>query len=395
MTDFAVVGAGPVGLFVACLLTAAGREVVVLEQDDGARQSGAAGHSGAAGPHQPYASRGGEQGTGRSRAIGIHPPALEALATVGVAAELIDLGVPIHSARLMCGADHLGSLSLRECPEPYPFVLSLPQHATEDVLFRALERQRPRSVSFGARVVAVRQRPASMELVLADGSVLQTGFVIGCDGRSSRVRESLAVPVIGGALDHHYVMADLPDDTSLGYEAAISLSRQGVVESFPLPKRRRRWVARVPRRHDQATASAVASLVERRTGYTIDPGGATATAFTAERRVAGSFTGERWALAGDAAHVISPIGGQGMNLGLIGALDLVRALTATRAERLLAAYDRRQRARAYAAARRASQNMFLGSERLPEAFLRAALRTVLIPALSPRFARYYTMRGLR
>ncbi len=367
MIDFAVVGAGPVGLCVGCLLAAAGRDVVVL--DEGARPAG-------------------------TRSIGIHPPALEVLNQIDTAEEMIAAGSRIRSARLLLGAEHIGTLSLAGCPAPFRFVLTLPQHETERILCQRLERLRPGTLQRGARVVGVTRGATGTELAMEDGEPVRCRFVIGCDGRLSRVRDALGVAIEGGALGHHYLMADMPEDGSLGEDAAISLGHSGVVEAFPLPGGRRRWVARFAKRPDGLSAQDLAEVVYVRTGIAIDPGDASASAFTAEKRIATRLTGDGWALVGDAAHVISPIGGQGMNLGLLGGRALVDALLSSDRDQALAAYDLSQRARAQAAARRAAVNMLLGGERLLPGIRWAALRTVSLPWLQPRFARYFTMRGL-
>lgn len=126
----------------------------------------------------------------------------------------------------------------------------------------------------------------------------------------------------------------------------------------------------------------------------VDAGDARAAVFTAEKRIAERLVGDGWALAGDAAHVISPIGGQGMNIGLLGGRALVEALLNPQRGRALARYDSTQRRRASAAARRAGLNMLLGSDHLPPGVRWAALHTVSLPGLQARFARYFTMRGL-
>src|SRR5690606_27088671 len=156
-------------------------------------------------------------------------------------------------------------------------VLSLPQHETERILCQRLGRSRQGELRRRARVVAVRREVGTdgsgMALLLENGEALSCRFVIGCDGRLSRVRQSLEVPVVGGALNHHYLMADLAEDGALGADAAISLGDEGVVESFPLPGGRRRWVARFKERPSGRSSADLANVVARRTGIFVDPGG--------------------------------------------------------------------------------------------------------------------------
>jgi 2-polyprenyl-6-methoxyphenol hydroxylase-like FAD-dependent oxidoreductase len=373
MSIIAVVGAGPVGLYLACLLASAGHDVSVLERRlewSGDRQDDL-------------------------RSIGIHPPALEALDLVGAAGPLVECGVAIRRARLFLERRYLGTLSLEGCPPPYPYVLSLPQGVTEGVLEERLERLAPGALRRGWALDTVREVPGGVALELAGGRTLEAEFVVGCDGRLSRVRESLDVPLREAPTRHHYLMADLSDTGELGADAAIWLGGAGVVESFPLPRERRRWVARTAERRWRPALDELTELVLGRTGVALEPppDGA-ASGFSAETRLARRIAGARWALAGDAAHVISPIGGQGMNLGWLGALSLAVALERGVGEWRPAAYELRQRRRAAAAARRAWLNMTLGGDRTPGTLRRAALRTVLAPGVAAHAARYFTMRGL-
>src|SRR5690606_15783737 len=124
------------GLYVGCLLAAAGREVTVLDaRDDAAsgrtthgRSTNGRSTNGRSTDGRSTDDRPTDDGPTTSRSIGIHPPALEALEIVGVADEMINLGSRIRTARLLLGAEHIGDLSLASCPPPYPFVLTLPQH---------------------------------------------------------------------------------------------------------------------------------------------------------------------------------------------------------------------------------------------------------------------------
>lgn len=368
MNSVAIVGAGPVGLYLACLLADSGRGVSVLERRGAPAEA--------------------------ARSIGVHPPALEALDRVGVAGCLIERGALIRSARVTVGPRYLGSVSLDSCPPPYPFVLSLDQAETERVLEARLERLAPGALCRNVEVAAANVSADGAILELAGGGSLEAAFVVGCDGRRSRVRESLSVPVLGRAHGDHYLMADVPDATGPAGDALLCLDREGVVESFPLPGGRRRWVARVRRRPALPGWDQLAEVVAGRTGQDPVDARAPVAAFTAETRIASSFAGTNWALAGDAAHVVSPIGGQGMNLGLLGAMELSRALLAREPELALARYGRLQARRARRAARRARLNMVMGHERMPPALRAAILRGLLVPGLERPVARYFTMRGL-
>lgn len=371
MKPVVIVGAGPVGLFLACLLARQGREVIVLERRDSAAS---------------FAS---------SRSIGIHPPALEALNLVGLADPLIACGVAIRRAQVFNEGRRLGSLSLDNCPPPYPFVLSLPQAVTEALFEQRLETLAPGALRRGAEVAAADPRPSGVTVELSDGNLLEAGFLVGCDGHRSPTRRSLPVHSTERTSGHHYLMADLPESSELAGDAAIYLGRAGVVETFPLPFDRRRWVARVSRRPGEAKLEQLARAVAERTGHEL-PGSAAsrATAFSAGTRLIRPLAGDRWALAGDAGHVVSPIGGQGMNLGLLGAVSLIEAGLGSEVEWAPARYDPLQRRRARLAARRAQLNMALGSDTLPPPLRQFALRTLLLPGFSRPAARYFTMRGL-
>jgi 2-polyprenyl-6-methoxyphenol hydroxylase-like FAD-dependent oxidoreductase len=163
--------------------------------------------------------------------------------------------------------------------------------------------------------VAVSGTDAENSTVTAEGR-----FLIGADGAKSAVRAACGIKFFGAAYPHTFVMADFPDSTGWGTEARLYFSRYGSVESFPLPGAYRRFVVRTASFVDSQPAAALAAELPRRCGVKIDKSAARwETAFGVQRFIAATFALPRLFLCGDAAHVMSPIGGQNMNVGFADA----------------------------------------------------------------------------
>lgn len=344
MLDVLIVGGGPAGLFLGALLAQQGVDVQVLERRRLEERS----------PH--------------SRAIGIHPPSLAALERIGLAGPLVESGVRIRrgvarsQGRFVAGL-HFGCLS-----GAYPFVLSLPQTRTEDLLRRRLEELRPGAVRYGLEVRDVEPAGGKVMAAAVAGSggarrECAARYLIGADGARSTVRGALGITT---RLKNHpdtYVMGDFADTTPDGSTAVLYLEPEGIVESFPLPGGVRRWVAWTPSLLEHPTAEGLARTVRRRTGVEIDAAGNTMlSAFAVRSRLAAAMAADRCFLIGDAAHEISPIGGQGMNLGWLDAVELAPLLVRALAGESVAFqhYERRRRLAARRAAVQAQVNMALG-----------------------------------
>jgi len=278
-------------------------------------------------------------------------------------------------------------------------ILALPQHRTETLLEELFTEMGGR-IERGHEVAWLTQSDNTVTVVSRNGSEERrwvADWVIGCDGRHSRIRSLLAIPFNGRAYDDHYVMGDFPDTTGYEADAAIYLDKRGVVECFPLPDGIRRWVARTDRPLAAGTSAmlVLVDLVRERTGVNLD--GDTCSMhsfFTAERYEAERFHLGRVALAGDAAHVISPIGGQGMNLGWMDADWLASFLCNGGKESFPTAYDRHRKRSFRKAARRSELNMFMGRSGALYRVRRILGRVILSPLLQPSFARLFSMNGL-
>lgn len=319
-----VVGAGPVGLTLACELVRRGVKTRVV---DACRVP-----------------------ADRSRALGVQARTLEALDAMGIAEVFVAAGRKIHGVNFYADGGRLAHVSTDDIDSPYSYILSLPQSETERLLGEHL-------VSLGAGV----EREVTLAALAQDGDgvtatlthaggrseLARVAWLVGCDGSHSAVRHALGLPFEGVPYEESFVLADvrikweLPDD-----EAHAFISPDGAMAAFPLPKGLWRLVGEA----DLAapTVDDVARILRERGGpkATVTDGGWVAP-FRIHRRIVPRYREGRVFVAGDAAHIHSPVGGQGMNTGMQDAYNLAWKLALVVAgaarEGLLDSYDAERR----------------------------------------------------
>ncbi|MDQ0743211.1 2-polyprenyl-6-methoxyphenol hydroxylase-like FAD-dependent oxidoreductase [Clavibacter sp. B3I6] len=355
-------------------------------------------------------------GAAMSRAIGIHAPSLDAFDRLGVGDEMVAEAVLVRRGIAMAGGRELGCVSFAGVSRSHPYVAALPQWRTEAILARRLTGLAPDALRRGVTLTALDADPVAAPGggvratgVDAAGAVVEAtaSIVVGADGTRGVVRGLLGIGVEARALPDRFAMGDAPDRTDGGEDAIVTLHPDGVVESFPLPGGVRRWVVGLRAgERDGDPAALVAEAVRQRTGHVVEPEElATASGFGVRRRLARSMAAGpgplagRAVLVGDAAHEISPIGGQGMNLGWLDVdalapilVDAVRTRAGVPDAVRLASWERDRLASARRAAVQSEINTALGrpvrglTRRVRDAGLRAVLASPAAAALASVYA---------
>ncbi|MEJ1086763.1 NAD(P)/FAD-dependent oxidoreductase [Microbacterium sp. Mu-80] len=370
--DVIIAGAGPVGMLLGCLLAERGVDVMICERRDGPDE--------------------------RTRAIGVHPPGLAALDAAGVSAQFRGEAVALERGEVHARGRMLASVAFGAERR----VLVLPQRRTDAIL-----RERLKALGVPVRtkceVVAVHQDESAVTVrARSEGQERETdaSLLVVADGVRSALREALHIPWQRRGSAARYSMIDVPDADEEPV-ARLYCEPGGLVESFPLPQGRRRWVVRHARGVETLPAERFVAEIGARTGIRItiaEPATTEPTTFIASQHRAERTAYGRVVLLGDAAHEISPIGGQGMNLGWANALELAGVLI--RGPRVggdeLGVYARRVARAAADAQRRAGFYMSMGA---PADAGRQRARELLIrmlgmPPLRGAAASLVTMRGI-
>lgn len=301
--DVLIVGAGPVGLALACALRLNDIDCVVVDRTS--------------------------QPVHESRATDIHARTMELCATLGVIDALLARGKRSHAAWFYSNGRRVAGFSTDELPTPYPFILGIPQYATEEVLLARFEELGGRVLRCHS-LVSFSQSEDDVKAKIVDAtgneSVIEVPWLVGCDGATSSVRKCLELPFEGDTYEELFLLADMRIAWPLSTdELHLFLAEEGFFMILPMPDGWVRTFACVPPDRNDLTADR--ATFERLIRERVDvPCEVLETGWIAQfrihRRMVPHYRVGRVFLAGDAAHIHSPVGGQGMNIGMQDAINL-------------------------------------------------------------------------
>jgi 2-polyprenyl-6-methoxyphenol hydroxylase-like FAD-dependent oxidoreductase len=218
-----------------------------------------------------------------------------------------------------------------DLPTEYPYTLMIPQDITEQLLLERL-RSLGGQVRRPCELTGLTQDAGGVTATMATGDTIRATYVVGADGMHSTVREHTGIGFTGDTYAQSFVLADVHMDWHLPEtEVMLYYSPAGLVVLSALPGGRHRIVATVDDAPGQPGGDFVQALLdargpERRPARIRDV--VWSSRFRVHHRLADHYRAGRLFLAGDAAHVHSPAGGQGMNTGIQDAVALARRLTA-------------------------------------------------------------------
>ncbi len=323
-----IVGAGPTGLVLALWLTRLGIKVRIID-------------------------RTAEPGT-TSRALAVSARTLEYYDQIGLAPALVDHGVRVHATNFWVEGEQVAHIPLDRLGEGltrFPYVLMYPQDAHERMLVSQLES---RGVRVERRTELLRFEPRDYGVCATlkhpDGTeeTCDAHYLAGCDGAHSTVRHVLGIEFLGGTYSDLFFVADAEGSgPAINGEVHIDLARAEFLAVFPITNHGR----------VRLVGTAFAGSTEARENLTYDDVRERVaghlqlkiervnwfSTYRVHHRVSSHFRSGRVFLLGDAAHVHSPVGGQGMNTGIGDAVNLAWKLAAVLSgsaeERLLDSYE--------------------------------------------------------
>jgi 2-polyprenyl-6-methoxyphenol hydroxylase-like FAD-dependent oxidoreductase len=332
-TDVIIVGAGPTGLSLACQLVRFGIDFVIIEKKTGV--------------------------TTRSKAIGVQARTMEIYEQLGIVDRAIDRGQIAGKINILTGGKIRGGVNLSAMGaglSPYPYLFILDQSKNEQLLYEYLQSH-DREVMWQTELEHFSQDElgvtARVQTAAGVSQSIAAKYLVGCDGAKSPVRHALGLSFEGSTLERMFYLVDAQIDWAFSHDAGYGcISRASLGFFFPMAgEKRYRIIGTFPEGFDKHEGEISYSEIEQRikddTKLSLTISAVNwFSVYKVHTRAVNKFSVGRCFVAGDAAHIHSPAGGQGMNTGIQDAYNLAWKLAfvikGNASERLLDTYNEKR-----------------------------------------------------
>jgi len=300
-TSVLIVGAGPTGLMAACQLKRFGVDCIIIDSKSGP--------------------------TIESRALVVQSRTLEIYEQMGISSKAVEDGQTIERANLIVEGKIARTIPIGEIGKglsPFPFLLVYEQFKNEKLLLEHL-KSLGGDVWWNTKLAELSQNDNEVNAVVekkGEQIKIQAGYVIGADGAKSAVRHQLDFTFTGGTYENIFFVADTEAEWDFGYEQLfLCISKNTFSGMFAMKGYHRfRLIGIMPKdfqNSDNVTLDEIEQEVVSKMGVNVDfKNTSWFSIYRLHHRCVDSFSKGRVFLAGDAAHIHSPVGGQGMNTGL-------------------------------------------------------------------------------
>ncbi len=317
LVEVLIVGAGPTGLMLACQLLRFGISFRIIDK-------------------QPDRSQ-------ESRAFGIQAKTMEIFQNLGIVDQFLEQSVSVPSMYFYINGRRQIKMNLNQIKlkdTPFPGIFFLPQSETERILIAELAKKEI-TIERQKELETFISNPESINAVVRD---LMTGeqenirclFLAGCDGAHSIVRRTLAIPFVGAPYNQDFFLADVKMRWPKSIETGLMLfldSKKGFLFHAPFSKDFHRLIAAPMSpiiKKEAINVPEIQDYVRNVTHQNVNITEAKwMSRFHLHHRVVNQYQHDRAFLVGDAAHIHSPVGAQGMNTGLQDATNLAWKLAIT------------------------------------------------------------------
>ncbi len=301
--DVLIVGAGPVGLFCANELNRHGLTCRIIDKKSHISE--------------------------KSKALGIHIRTLDVLQDTGFIKEILMQGHPVEGVVFNSNGTILVTITFADIEANRHFLIDLPQDKTEAILYQSLG-QKGINVEWETELTDVTQSPTEITATIKKSNnkieLFNANWLIACDGAHSTVRHKLNAEFKGDKYQKAWWLADLLIDWDVSDKhMSLYINNRGPLACFPMGDKRYRLVMTAPEGStaDPTLDDIVQEFKQRSSDAAILTNPIWLSQFTIHHRQIQQYRYDRIFFAGDAAHIHSPMGGQGLNTGIQDIYNLV------------------------------------------------------------------------